>query len=143
MMESRTKRRTFIKGAGMAALAGLPVAAQSSGAPVRELARHALAGAQAGFEAVLVELTVAAGAPAGPSHRHAGFVMGYVLEGDLRFAIDGDRPQIISAGRSFFEPTGALHSTSGSATPGEPVRFLAFMVVPTGSPLTLPAGTGK
>ena len=141
-MDINGSRRAFL-GAGVAALAGVPLAPQSSGAPVRELARHPLAGAQAGYEAVLVELTVAAGAPPGTSHRHPGFVLGYVLDGDLRFGIDGETPHVVSAGHSFFEPSGALHSASGSATAGTPVRFLAFMVVPSGSALTLPAVSGK
>ena len=32
----------------------------------------------------------------------------------------------------------ALHSTSG-AVPGVPTRFLAFLVVPTGAPVVVPA----
>jgi quercetin dioxygenase-like cupin family protein len=138
-MMADESRRTFL-GATLAAVAGLRGAAQPAGAPpVQELARHALTGAQSGFDAVLVELTVAAGAPAGAPHRHPGFVLGYVLEGDLRFAINGQPPHVVSAGRSFFEPAGALHSAGGSAAPGRPVRFLAFMVVPSGSALSLPA----
>lgn len=131
-------RRAFL-GSGVAVLTGLTLAAQSTGAPVRELARHALAGAQAGLDAVLVELTVPASAVPGSPHRHPGFVLGYVLEGELRFAIDGEPPRVVTAGHSFFEPAGALHSASGSAAVSRPVRVLAFMVVPAGSPLSLPA----
>lgn len=104
---------------------------------VRELARHALTTPEQDMEAILVEVT----APPGAStvHRHPGFVLGYVLDGELKFAINGGKPQVIKAGDTFFEPNGALHTTGSSARPDAPVRFLAFMVVPAGSPLTLPA----
>ena len=65
--------------------------------------------------------------------------MGYVLEGEMKFAIDGANPQVLKAGGTFFEPSGALHTTGSSAKPDSPVRFLAFMVVPKGSPTVLPA----
>jgi hypothetical protein len=41
--------------------------------------------------------------------------------------------QIVSAGGTFFEPAGELHSTFGSANPNAPARVLAFLVVPKGS----------
>lgn len=66
-------------------------------------------------------------------------MLGYVLEGEMKFAIDGEAPQTIKAGATFFEPTGSRHSTCGSAKPGEPVRFLAFLVAPKGSRVVLPA----
>lgn len=124
--------------------AGARIAAQTPPArpPVRELARHALTGPHAGMEAVLVEVTAPPGATAtaaSTAHRHPGFVLGYVLEGDMRFAIDGREPQTVTTGRTFFEPLGALHTTGGSARPDAGTRFLAFMVVPTGSQLTRPA----
>lgn len=90
------------------------------------------------MEATLVEVTVAPGA-ASKAHRHPGFVLGYVLEGELQFAINGKEPEIVKAGETFFEPVGALHTTGSSAKPNAPVRFLAFMVAPKGSPLVLPA----
>lgn len=103
----------------------------------KELARHALTGPQQGMEAILVEVT----APPGHSmaHRHPGFVLGYVLNGELQFAINGERPEIVKAGGTFFEPAGALHTTGASAKPDAPVKFLAFMVAPKGSPVVLPA----
>jgi len=90
------------------------------------------------MEAVLVEVTVLPGAPS-TAHRHPGFVLGYVLDGEMRFAIDGATPRVLKAGSTFFEPVGALHTTGDSAKPDAPVKFLVFMVVPDGSPLTLPA----
>ena len=103
-----------------------------------ELARHALTGPQAGMEVILVEVTSMPGVPS-TAHRHPGFVLGYVLDGEMRFAINGGSPEIVKTGATFFEPPGALHSTGGSASPNEPVRFLAFIVAPKGSPVVLPA----
>jgi quercetin dioxygenase-like cupin family protein len=105
--------------------------------PSGELARYALSGPFEGYEAVLVDLRFAAGASA-PAHRHPGFVLGYVLSGQLRSAIDSGPDQIVPAGATFFEPTGVLHSGFGSGGPDAPVRVLAFLVVPAGSRLTEP-----
>jgi quercetin dioxygenase-like cupin family protein len=104
----------------------------------KEIARHALTGSQEGMEAVLVDVTTAAGAPS-HIHRHPGFVLGYVLGGKLKFAINNAASQIVPQGGTFFEPAGAVHSIGESAEPVQPVRFLAFLVVPKGSPIVLPA----
>lgn len=140
-MESR---RTFL---GMAAASLLPIgldaqtaAPQPSAAPRAgsELARQALTGPFEGYEAVLTEVRVPPRQPGAstpqPGHHHSGFVVGYVLEGQLRFAINNEPERVVPAGSTFFEPIGALHSTNGSATDA-PVRFLAFLVVPKGSPI--------
>jgi quercetin dioxygenase-like cupin family protein len=103
-----------------------------------ELARYALTGALAGFDAVLVEMNFAPGVSI-PEHRHPGFIFGYVLDGQMRFAINHEPDQIVPAGGTFFEPPGALHTTFGSASPDAPVRCVVFLVVPTGSRLTGPA----
>ena len=80
---------------------------------------HAGTGPLEGFEAVLVERGSPGGQPGeapapGLGHRHSGFVVGYVLEGQLRFAINNEPERIVPAGGTFFEPIGALHSTSGA-----------------------------
>jgi len=133
-------RRTFL---GLAAAALLPVGldAQTAGSrgPV-ELARHALTGPLEGFEAVLVQLNIPPGPPTtGPGHRHPGPVLGYVMEGQMRFAINHEAEQIVPTGSTFFEPFGAVHTTVGSARADGPTRALVFMLVPKGSPLTSPA----
>jgi quercetin dioxygenase-like cupin family protein len=140
-------RRTFL---GMAAASLLPAAidAQAPGAPAPgvqapagrgELARHALTGPFEGFEAVLLELNLAPGQRnPGPGHRHPGPVVGYVAEGQLAFAINREPEQVVPAGKTFFEPAGAVHSTHGSARKDGPTRVLVFMLVPKGSPLAAP-----
>jgi len=63
--------------------------------------------------------------------------MGYVLEGVLKFAVAGSEPQLIKAGEVFYEPPNALHTTSASAVPDKPVRFLVFFVGDVGSEISV------
>ena len=138
-------RRTFL---GLAAATLLPAAldAQTSGAQApsprapAELARHALTGPFDGWEVVLVELNIPPGrSGSGPGHRHPGPVLGYVVEGQMRFAINKEAEKILPVGGTFFEPSGAVHTTNGSARTDGPTRAVVFMLVPKGSPLTSPA----
>jgi quercetin dioxygenase-like cupin family protein len=133
-------RRTFLEFAA-AALLPINLGAQTPGPrPAGDLARHPLSGPFEGFDAVLTEVTLPPGQPGALSraHRHTGFVLGYVLEGQLRFAVNNEPERVVAAGSTFFEPIGALHSTNGATADG-PARFLAFLVVPTGSPVVAPA----
>ena len=133
-------RRTFL-GIAAASLLTVEIDAQAPGAqPPTELARHALTGPFEGFEVVLVELKPQPGSrSAGPGHRHPGPVLGYVVEGQMRFAINNEPEKVVPAGGTFFEPSGAVHTTNGSARPDGPTRAVVFMLVPKGSPLTAPA----
>ena len=137
-------RRTFL---GIAAASLLPIAidaqtAQTPAAPrpAAELARHALTGPFEGWEVVLVELNIPPGPTgAGRGHRHPGAVLGYVVEGQMRFAINNEPEQVLPVGKTFFEPSGAVHTTNGSARSDGPTRAVVFMLVPKGGPLTSPA----
>jgi len=137
-------RRTFL---GIAAASLLPIGANAQAAaqpaaprPVAELARHPLTGAFENFELVLVELNIPPGRPAaGSGHRHPGPVLGYVVEGQMRFAINNEPEKVLPVGGTFFEPSGAVHTTNGSARADGPTRAVVFMIVPKGSPLTAPA----
>jgi Cupin domain len=134
-------RRTFI---GLAAAAFVPLGldAQQPTSPqtrqAPELARHALSGALEGFEVVLLELNnppsqLGLGPGTGPGHKHPGPVLAYVLEGQMRFAINNEPVRAVPAGSTFFEPTGAIHTGAGSASADARARALVFMVVPKGS----------
>jgi quercetin dioxygenase-like cupin family protein len=131
-------RRLFL-GALAASLLPTVLSAQTPTTRAGELARHTLTGSLEGFDAVLVMLNIPAGAGSGNAHRHPGFVLGYVVEGQIRFAINNEKETIVPTGATFFEDKGALHTVLGSAKPDAPARVLAFMVVPKGSPLTSPA----
>lgn len=108
-----------------------PAPARRSG----ELARHALTGPLEGFDAVVTELNFTPGRPS-REHRHPGFVLGYVIDGEVQTAINHAAREVVPAGGTFFEPLGALHTTFGSASPDAPARAVVFLVVPNGSPLT-------
>jgi quercetin dioxygenase-like cupin family protein len=98
-----------------------------------ELARHTLTGPLEGFDVVVIDAVRSASVA--PEHRHPGVVLGYVLDGQLRFGINHEPPNVVAAGGTFFEPLGALHTTNESVGADTQVRFLAFFVVPKGSPL--------
>ena len=131
-------RRDFL----LTAVAGLAIApsanaAQTSAAQSRVVRRQKLDGPFAGMEAVVTELTYPPGATSSP-HRHGGFVIGYVIEGELRFAINGEPAVTLRPGESFYEPNGAQHTVSGNASSDKPVRIVVTIIVPEGSPVTLP-----
>lgn len=73
---------------------------------------------------------------ASQAHRHPGFVLGYVLEGEIRFGVDGGEQTIYRASQ-FYEPPGVLHSVSAKASPVNPTRFLAIVVAEKGAPITV------
>ena len=102
-------------------------APSTASAPPRELARHTLTGPLAAFDALLIELRPGPGQ--GREHRHNGPVLGYVLEGRVRFGVNHEPERIYGVGETFYEETGALHSTWGSADP-TPARVIVCMVVP-------------
>jgi quercetin dioxygenase-like cupin family protein len=61
-------------------------------------------------------------------HRHAGFVLGYVIEGEFRFQISGEPERILRAGDIFYEPPGVTHLVSESASAAKPARVLAIII---------------
>ena len=73
-------------------------------------------------------------------HRHPGFVCGYVLEGQYRFAVAGQPETVLSAGQMFFENPGDVHAVSGNASQTQPARILAIVFTRKGDPVTIPGG---
>jgi quercetin dioxygenase-like cupin family protein len=120
-----------------AALKGRKACAQPADTRVREIGKQALAGPFAGMEASLVEVSYPPGGRSA-EHRHPGFIVGYVLEGQIRFAINHETPRVLGTDEMFYEPTGALHSTSENAQSDRPAKILAFMLAPAGRPVVEP-----
>ena len=73
-----------------------------------------------------------------PPHRHPGHhTFGYVIEGTYEFAINGEPPRLLKAGDVFYEPPGALHSTSRNPSSDKPAKILVFMVADQKNPSTV------
>jgi quercetin dioxygenase-like cupin family protein len=94
-----------------------------------------------GWQMTATEITLPAGAPPGRKHRHPGFVIGYVLEGQYSFAVNDQPATVVKAGEMFFESfdaPGQVHSTSGNASATQPAKFLAIVFTKKGDPVTIP-----
>jgi quercetin dioxygenase-like cupin family protein len=75
----------------------------------------------------------------GTAHRHAGFVLAYVLEGAVIAKISGQGEQkTYTAGQMFYEQPGATHEVSNNASKTQPARLLAMIFAKKGSTLTVP-----
>ena len=75
-------------------------------------------------------------------HRHPGFVVGYVLEGQYRFAVNDEPPTVLAPGQVFFESfdrPGDIHAVSGNASTTETTRILAIVFTRKGDPVTVAA----
>ena len=75
----------------------------------------------------------------GSAHRHAGFVLAYVLKGEVMTKISGQGPaKIYKVGEMFFEPPASVHEESGNPSQSEPAQLLAMIFAKKGSTLTTP-----
>jgi quercetin dioxygenase-like cupin family protein len=137
------ERRTFLQTVLATALAShVPAAAagfQDAGAQrgrgSRPMQRQPLPAPFTGMDAAFAEVHVQPGVEGRP-HKHSGFVLGYVIEGEYLFATNGEPPRTVKAGEMFYEPPGATHSTSSSAN-GQPVKLLAIVIGPENAPITI------
>ena len=77
----------------------------------------------------VVEVTLEPG-QAGKPHRHAGPVIGYVLEGEYELGLDDQPSKVFKAGETFYEPTGCLHRVSKNPAAKGNTRVLAMVLHP-------------
>jgi len=75
----------------------------------------------------------------GAPHRHAGFVLAYVLEGSVIAKITGQgEEKTYTPGQMFYEQPGATHEVSKNASQTQPAKLLAMIFAKKGSTLTTP-----
>ena len=75
----------------------------------------------------------------GAPHRHAGFVLVYVLQGAVIAKVSGQgEGKTYTAGQMFYEPPGATHEVSNNASQTQPARLLAMIFAKKGATLTTP-----
>src|SRR6478672_10487221 len=80
-------------------------------------------------KATMLEVTLAPGAVEA-AHRHPGPAFGYILEGEYQWAIDDNKPKILKAGDTFYEPTGCLHGVGRNPSKKDKTRFIAVVLHP-------------
>jgi quercetin dioxygenase-like cupin family protein len=134
-----TDRRSFLT-AATAAMATLLTADDGAAAPPQVkpiVQRDAPAVNLDGWQMTASEVSYGPG-ESSSRHRHPGFVCGYVLEGQYRFAVDGKAETVLSAGQMFFENPGDIHAVSGNASPTQPARILAIVFTKKGDPVSIP-----
>jgi quercetin dioxygenase-like cupin family protein len=75
----------------------------------------------------------------GRPHHHPGFVLVYVLEGEVVTKISGQPEVTYKAGQMFYEQPGSTHEVSRNASATKPAKFLAMIFAKKGLPLVTPA----
>jgi quercetin dioxygenase-like cupin family protein len=75
----------------------------------------------------------------GAAHHHAGFVLAYVLEGEIVTKISGQgEEKTYTVGQMFYEQPGATHEVSRNASQTKPAKLLAMIFAQKGATLTTP-----
>ena len=136
-----TNRRDALTSA-LALLAGAAVSeaqnksAQSGPAPVF---RHDLPNlTMDGWEVTVSVVDMPPGRDGSP-HHHPGFVLAYVLEGEIVTKISDQPETTYKAGQMFYEPPGSTHEVSRNASKTAPAKLLALILAKKGLPLVTPA----
>jgi quercetin dioxygenase-like cupin family protein len=89
-----------------------------------------------GAEVMTVQIQFPPGDPGTPPHRHPGPAFGYVVEGEMRFELEGQPERVIRAGEAFWEPGGDLiHYQDGNNRTDSELRFVVTMMCAPGKPM--------
>ena len=89
-----------------------------------------------GAHAMTVLIEFPPGDPGTPPHRHTGPAFGYVLEGEMRFELEGEPMRVVRVGETFWEPGGdVIHYQDGNNRTDSRVRFIVTMMCAPGQPM--------
>ncbi len=89
-----------------------------------------------GAHVMTVHIDLPPGDPGTPPHRHSGPVFGYVLEGQLRFELEGEQARILNVGEALSEPGGdVIHYQAANNLADDTTRFVAVMLCAPGEPM--------
>jgi quercetin dioxygenase-like cupin family protein len=89
-----------------------------------------------GAAAMTIHVEWQPGDPGTPPHRHPGPAFGYVIEGAVRFELEGEPERVVRAGETFWEPGGdVIHYQDGNALADARTRFVVTMMCAPGRPM--------
>ena len=91
-----------------------------------------------GWQVTATEITLVPGGES-RAHRHPGFVLVYVIEGEVVTKISGSVETTYKAGQMFYEQPGSTHEVNRNASATTRARLLAMIFAKKGEPLTTPA----
>jgi quercetin dioxygenase-like cupin family protein len=90
----------------------------------------------AGAHAMTIVVEFPPGHPGSPPHRHSGPCLGYVLQGEMRFELEGEPERVLRAGEAFWEPGGdVIHYQDGNNRDDIPLRFTVSMLCDPDKPM--------
>jgi quercetin dioxygenase-like cupin family protein len=133
-----TNRREIVTGALALLFQGAASAQSQSQAGRGPVFKHELPNVKMEDWEVTVSYVDYAPGRVGQAHRHAGFVLAYVLEGTVITKISGQLETTYTPGQMFYEPPGSTHEVSKNASATEPAKLLAMIFAPKGARLTVP-----
>jgi quercetin dioxygenase-like cupin family protein len=90
-----------------------------------------------GKEALMITVVYPPGA-ADPVHRHDAHGFIYVLEGSIVMAVKGGKEVTLSAGQTFYEGPGDIHTVGRNASKTKPAKFVVLLVKNGGVPFFTP-----
>jgi quercetin dioxygenase-like cupin family protein len=76
---------------------------------------------------------------ADPVHRHDAHAFVYVLEGSIVMGVRGGQEVTLTAGQTFYEAPGDVHTVGRNASTTQPAKFVVLLVKNTGVDALLPA----
>jgi quercetin dioxygenase-like cupin family protein len=78
---------------------------------------------------MVATVTIPPGDAGSGPHRHSGPVFGYVLEGEILFELEGEKPYPIAAGQAFWEPGfDVVHYQAANLRTDIASKFVVFML---------------
>jgi mannose-6-phosphate isomerase-like protein (cupin superfamily) len=114
-------------------VATVAVNAQQTGFSDRRILQRA--SASVGDLDVVTAMHVYRGVVSEPRHTHSGDVSGFVLEGTVTLIRDGQPPLSLTAGQTFFVPSGVVHNVVSAGDS----RIVATYVLDKNGPLAIEA----
>jgi quercetin dioxygenase-like cupin family protein len=87
-------------------------------------------------EMMTILVTSPPGCPGTPPHRHSGPAFGCVIEGEVRFELEGEPVRAVKAGETFWEPGGdVIHYQDGNNLADAQTKFIVMMFGVPGEPM--------
>jgi quercetin dioxygenase-like cupin family protein len=119
-------------GAAFAIAFAAPVAAQGRGDTVAPHFERAIPNIPGKSLVALVVDYAPGGASLPHTDAKSAFIFAYVVSGAIESQVNDEPKRVYRAGESWYETPGASHRVSRNASPTEPARLLAIVVVDTG-----------